>query len=264
MISFNDYFDVKRLNHLSVVVENNMPQPHLTAGSQQPPKIADKLRLYSMEYCPYAHRVRLILNVKKIPHDIVNINLINQPEWYFKIHPQGYVPALDTGSQIVIESLDICDFLDDKYPSPPLYPSDAPSKNLDKALLKKIQPLHSVFLRCISLNENKSLEEWAQEFLPHLQTFEMELCQRGSRFFGGEKPGMVDYMLWPWGERAGTVVIAHGRQLPFASDQFPRLREWRKAMRGDPVCEGLYYGPEKYWKIIQIKLRRAPPEYDTL
>lgn len=42
-----------------------------------------------MEYCPYAHRVRLVLKAKNIPHDIVNINLINQPEWYFKIHPQG-------------------------------------------------------------------------------------------------------------------------------------------------------------------------------
>nr|XP_971184.1 PREDICTED: pyrimidodiazepine synthase-like [Tribolium castaneum] len=241
-----------------------MPQPHLTTGSPQPPKIEGKLRLYSMEYCPYAHRVRLVLNAKNIPHDIVNINLINQPEWYFKIHPQGYVPALDTGSQIVIESLHICDFLDEKYPSPPLFPQDPASKQRDKDLLKKIQPMHGVFLRCISLNENKSLEEWATEFVPHLETFETELSNRGTTFFGGEKPGMVDYMLWPWGERVGTIVIAHGQQLPFASDQFPLLRKWRKAMRGDPVCDGLYYGPEKYWKIIQIKFRKAPPEYDNV
>lgn len=71
-------------------------------------------------------------------------------------------------------------------------------------------------------------------------------------------------MLWPWGERVGTIEIVYGAQLPCGSDQFPFLRKWRKAMRQDPICDELYYGPEKYWKIIEIKLRRVPPEYDNL
>lgn len=42
-----------------------------------------------MEYCPYAQRVRLVLIAKGVPHDIVNINLTNKPQWYFDIHPEG-------------------------------------------------------------------------------------------------------------------------------------------------------------------------------
>lgn len=42
-----------------------------------------------MKFCPYAQRTRLVLNAKGIPHDVVNINLKDKPEWYFKIHPEG-------------------------------------------------------------------------------------------------------------------------------------------------------------------------------
>lgn len=58
-------------------------------GSQKPEKVKDKLRLYSMEYCPYAQRARLVLLAKNVPHDIVNINLTNKPEWITEVHPDG-------------------------------------------------------------------------------------------------------------------------------------------------------------------------------
>ncbi|EEZ99479.1 pyrimidodiazepine synthase [Tribolium castaneum] len=239
-----------------------MASPHLTTGSQQPPKIEGKLRLYSMQFCPYAQRARLVLKAKNIPHDIVNINLINKPEWYTKVHPEGKVPALDTGSKIVVESLDIADFLDAEYPNNnPLYSSD---KNRDKELIKKIAPITDLFYKCVAKTENKSLEEWAKAFVPHLEVFERDLAARGTTFFGGDKPGMVDYMLWPWGERAGTIAIAHGAQLPFGSDQFPCLRKWRKAMREDKICSEIYNGPEKFWKCVEMKLKNLPPDYDSI
>lgn len=58
-------------------------------GSQEPPRVEGLLRLYSMKFCPFAQRARLVLNAKGIPHDVVNINLMDKPEWYFKIHPEG-------------------------------------------------------------------------------------------------------------------------------------------------------------------------------
>lgn len=58
-------------------------------GSELPPKVDGKLRLYSMEYCPYVHRVRLVLRAKNIDHEIVNVNLINKPEWLFELNAEG-------------------------------------------------------------------------------------------------------------------------------------------------------------------------------
>lgn len=39
-----------------------------------------------------------------------------------------------------------------------------------------------------------------------MERFERELASRGGRYFGGpHKPGMLDYMIWPWCERADLL-----------------------------------------------------------
>jgi len=53
-----------------------------------------------MQFCPYAHRARLVLKAKGVPHDIVNINLAEKPEWYLNVHPEGtiYYPGVQVGN----------------------------------------------------------------------------------------------------------------------------------------------------------------------
>lgn len=55
------------------------------SGSEKPAKVEGLARLYNMAHCPFAHRIRLILSLKDVPYDIVNINLKNKPEWYFEV-----------------------------------------------------------------------------------------------------------------------------------------------------------------------------------
>lgn len=55
------------------------------AGSEKPTEVEGQGRLYSMAYCPFAHRIRLVLSLKQIPHDIVNINLQNKPQWFLQV-----------------------------------------------------------------------------------------------------------------------------------------------------------------------------------
>lgn len=241
-----------------------MSSAHLATGSQEPPRVEGLLRLYSMKFCPYAQRTRLVLNAKGIPHDVVNINLMDKPEWYFKIHPEGKVPALLEGSKIIVESLDISDYLDEKYPENPLYPAEPELKKRDKDLIKKIGPVTQVFHQCLSSNNEKTPEEWLKEFLAPLQDFEDALAQRGTPFFGGEKPGMVDYMLWPWAERAACIGIKLGTKLPVQDDQIPLLRKWRKTMRDNPIVAEIYTPPEVFWKVMEFRLKGTKPRYDDL
>ncbi|XP_030749985.1 pyrimidodiazepine synthase-like isoform X3 [Sitophilus oryzae] len=253
--------------HLAKVYHKYFPKMsanHLAKGSVEPPRKEGLLRLYSMQFCPYAHRARLVLKAKDIPHDIVNVNLMNKPEWYFKIHPEGKVPALLDGDKVVVESLDICDYLDEKYAQNPLYPAEPAAKQRDKEVIQKIGPATGVFSKTIFGNEEKSPEEWLKELLDVLQPLEDELTVRGTKFFGGDKPGMVDYMLWPWAERAGTIAIKLGKKLPIEDNQIPNLRAWRKALKVDPVASELYHGPEIFWKVAQFKLKNAEPNYDSI
>ncbi|KAJ8919835.1 hypothetical protein NQ315_006364 [Exocentrus adspersus] len=241
-----------------------MSEKHLTVGSQEPPRVEGLLRLYSMKFCPYALRARLVLKAKGIPHDIVNINLFKKPEWYLKIHPEGKVPALLDGSKVIVESLDISDYLDEKYPENPLYPAEPELKKADKELISKIDQPVKVFYQCCFSGTEKTPEEWLGEFVAVLQVFEDALIKRGTQFFNGDKPGMVDYMLWPWAEKAGVVALKLGTKLPVRDNQIPLLRKWRKAMHEQPVVAELYTPPETIWKLAEHRLKGTQPDYDVL
>ncbi|XP_067003319.1 pyrimidodiazepine synthase [Anabrus simplex] len=213
-----------------------MSTKHLSVGSTCPPKEEGKLRLYSMHFCPFAQRVKLVLNVKGIPYDVVNVNLKKKPEWISKLHPQGKVPALDTGDEVLVESLDIADYLDAKYPEPPLYPSDPERKAKDKELIEKFGKVVSATSNALFDKDKQPLEYYMAQAYDTLQEFETELACRGTTFFGGEKPGMVDLMIWPWTEHSKMPVLLRNETSKFPKEKFPKLIALKRAMQElDPV-----------------------------
>lgn len=213
-----------------------MSELHLRKGSLNPPKVEEKLRLYSMKYCPFAQRVRLVLLVKKVPHDIVNIDIFNKPEWLFTLNPLGLVPILNIGTEILTESLDICDYLDKEYPEPPLYSKDETRIHCDKTLMKYLTNILPIFYEMSKTHSKKSYDEHMEVLIPLVQKYETELDERGTLYFGGDEPHMIDYMLWPFAERAPLCGKSYGREIPGA-DVFPRLYSWCAAMRSLPVVE---------------------------
>lgn len=242
----------------------NMSRKHLAKGSVEPPRTEGILRLYSMEYCPYAQRPRLVLKAKGIPFETVNINLTEKPEWYFKIHPEGKVPALLDNGKITIESLDISDYLDEKYPQNPLYSSDPKIKQHEKELIQKIAPVVSGFYSFLLNNQEHATEEQISELLAPLQPFEEELSKKGGKFFGGDKPNMVDYMFWPWAERSEATVRKSKGQNLLTDDKIPNLQKWKKAMKEDRAVSEIYHSPEEHWKVFEYRIYKTPLDYDTL
>jgi glutathione S-transferase len=55
-----------------------------------------------------------------------------------------------------------------------------------------------------------------------LTTFEKELANRSGPFFAGQKPGMLDYMIWPWCERS-DVLKMFGRAYILKKDKYQKL-----------------------------------------
>ncbi|MCP6606353.1 glutathione S-transferase N-terminal domain-containing protein, partial [Klebsiella pneumoniae] len=65
----------------------------LGKGSAPPGPVPEgQIRVYSMRFCPFAQRTLLVLKAKGIRHEVININLKNKPEWFFKKNPIGLVP----------------------------------------------------------------------------------------------------------------------------------------------------------------------------
>ena len=63
-----------------------------------------KMKLFSADMCPYAHRSRLVLLEKKIEFDLIEIDLKKKPDFFLAISPYGKVPVLDDHGSIIFES----------------------------------------------------------------------------------------------------------------------------------------------------------------
>ena len=81
------------------------------------------MRLIDAPRCPYCARVRIALAEKGLAHETVEVDLQNRPDWLYELNATGRVPVLDDGF-VLPESACIMDYLEDRYPDPPLLPDD--------------------------------------------------------------------------------------------------------------------------------------------
>ncbi|XP_021942861.1 pyrimidodiazepine synthase-like isoform X2 [Zootermopsis nevadensis] len=197
-----------------------MNEKHLGKGSTNPPLSKGKLRLYSMRFCPYAQRAHLVLDAKKIPHDVVNIKLSDKPDWYFERNPLGKVPAIEMESgDCIYESLIIADYLDEKYPQRLLHPKDPIQKAKDRILVEHFSKIPTNVYKLFHGSDIDPLDD----ILTDLDLFEKELTLRATRFFGGDVPGMLDYVIWPWFERIDAFKIVAPEKFVIPSERYKKL-----------------------------------------
>ncbi|XP_078040829.1 pyrimidodiazepine synthase [Augochlora pura] len=235
---------------------------HLAAGSVFPPLEPGKIRLYSMRFCPYAQRIHLVLDAKQIPYDVVYINLMNKPQWFLEKSPYGKVPCIEMdGEETLYESLIIADYLDEVYPQNKLYPNNPLAKAKDKLLIEKFNSVISTIYK-LYLNTS-TVRDVFEEALKGLELFERELTTRNTAFFGGHSPGMLDFMIWPWWERAGVLNILRGEQYVIPQNRFKKLLEWRSAMKENPAVKNSYCSTEVHAKYTQSRLA-GTPQYDLM
>jgi glutathione S-transferase len=85
------------------------------------------LKLYDFKSSPNCQRVKVVLEEKKIPYETVNVDLragAQKTPDYLKINPYGKVPAIADDDTVLYESCIINEYLDEKYSSPRLMPTD--------------------------------------------------------------------------------------------------------------------------------------------
>ncbi|KAJ8959488.1 hypothetical protein NQ318_022185 [Aromia moschata] len=166
----------------------------------------------------------------------------------------GKIPALLDGDKVVIESQDISDYLDEKYPENPLYPADPEAKRKDRELIQKIAPVMDVFSKILFSNEGKTPEEWAEEFLPHLQVFEDELAK-------GE-PLLWRRQAWNARNRRGAIWLKLGTKLPYKEHQLTRVDKWQETMTEQAIVAEIATPPET--KLVEARLKGITVDNENL
>lgn len=66
------------------------------------------------------------------------------------------------------------------------------------------------------------IDDYHKIIMNGLDTFEKEISNRNGPYFGGNRPGMLDFMIWPWCERADLLKI-FGNQFVLRKDKYKHL-----------------------------------------
>lgn len=185
------------------------------------------MKLYTYFRSSAAYRVRIALNLKKLPYEAIPIHLTKdggqhkKPE-YRAINPQMRVPALQLDSgEIILQSLAIAEYLEETHPNPPLLPKDALTRAQVRAVSQiiacDIHPLNNL----VALNYLKKLghdqatvDEWYAAWVKAGFEAIEPLLKPGPYAFG-DLPGMADICLVP--------QVFNARRFKVSLDAFPKI-----------------------------------------
>ncbi len=86
-----------------------------------------------------SHRVRMVLAEKGINHEIVNVEADNLPEDLIDLNPYNTAPTLVDRDLVLYDAQLIMEYLDERFPHPPLMPVDPVNRAKLKMLLIRIK-----------------------------------------------------------------------------------------------------------------------------
>src|SRR3989304_9870303 len=119
------------------------------------------IRLFQSQTSMFCEKVRIVLSMKKVAYEIVDVRK-DERKSLIEFSGQRKIPVIDFHGQCIIDSTFISTFLEEKYPEPSIYPSQASDKGL-----------------CLIL------EDWADEVLNRA----VLLVRRGGGAGGGRAGG---------------------------------------------------------------------------
>jgi RNA polymerase-associated protein len=97
------------------------------------------MTLFSNPTCYLSHRVRLVMAEKSISIDVVDVDGVNLPEDLLDLNPYHSVPTLVDRDLVLYDSRVIVDYLDERFPHPPLMPVDPVTRAQFRLALFRIE-----------------------------------------------------------------------------------------------------------------------------
>jgi RNA polymerase-associated protein len=87
----------------------------------------------------HSHRVRVVLAEKNVTCDIVDVDPLNLPEDVMDLNPYGNAPTLVDRDLALYDSRIISEYLDERFPHPPLLPVDPVSRASSRLYMYRVE-----------------------------------------------------------------------------------------------------------------------------
>jgi maleylpyruvate isomerase len=211
-----------------------------TRSPSRPPEIV----LYNYWRSSSSHRVRIALALKGIDYRYAAVNLLadeQSSDEHRTRSPTGYVPCLVLDGTPYVESVAIVELLDERFPSPPLYPRDSHARARVRTLVEivnsGIQPLHNRHVTRHLSSDAAVQKRWVQHFVGRgMASLEAAMAmneREGVRgpFAYGDAPTAADAFLVPqvFSARRFDVDLSKHPRVMRAYDAAMQLEAFQKA-----------------------------------
>lgn len=197
------------------------------------------LTLYTTADDVQCHRVRLVLAAKGVSYERVEVDPSKPPpEDLIDLNPYGTTPTLVDRDLTLYDTAVVCEYLDERYPHPPLMPIDPLSRA--RLRLASVRIELDWLTRITTIREGGKPADTARKHLREQLLTSLPLF-KASKFFLNPEMSLVDCLvapvIWrlPWLGvdlgREGKPILDYGERL-FHSQGFARsMTAEEKAMR---------------------------------
>ncbi len=196
------------------------------------------IRLFEHPLSPYAQKVKIALYEKGIPFESTIPNIFGEDAEFDRANPRREVPALDDGGTCIFDSTIILEYIEDKWPKPPMLP---PSP-ADRARVRMVEELCDtyyeainwavaeirVFRRATGTLAEQMLERASHQIAGANQRLERDLGSRA--WFNGDQFGWGDLSAFPYVNAAALGGFAPPEGSPLAG-WLGRVRERASAQQ---------------------------------
>jgi len=195
------------------------------------------MKLYTFFRSSASFRVRIALNLKNLSYDQIPINLRRGGGEQFRanyqnINAQALVPTLEDDGRYLIQSLAIVEYLEEKYPSPPLLPKAAADRAVVRSMALviacEVHPIQNLRVLNYIKNEYQQNDEqvnrWAQHWIElGLAALEQMINAQTARgtFCFGDTPTLADICLVP--------QLGNARRFGCDLSRYPKILSVEKA-----------------------------------
>jgi len=212
------------------------------------------LELFWISGSPYAWRVQLALEVKRLPYASRLLEAskgdLKTPQ-YLALNPRGQAPTLRDGDEVLTESLAILVYLDRKYPQVPLFGAEArESARIWRLISEYLSYLDRPAGRIITPIYNGKIAEQRDDIRAAVPQVHAELARLednlgAAPWLGGEAICAADIAVYPF---IKSLLRAAGKEaaasldlglLPFEA-RYARLGAWMQRVERLPGYERTY------------------------
>ena len=190
------------------------------------------ITLYDAARCPYCARVRITIAEKAVEVETVQIDLDDRPAWIYEKNSTGRVPVVEEDAWTLPESAVIMEYLEERYPDPPLLAADPAERALARVRIFR----HDAFTKpYYALRRGEPGADAL--FAEQLERLDADLEERP--WLGGSAYGLADIAYVPWVLRARTLLGVGLEPYPAIEEWLTRLLDRPAVAEEDHVVAGL-------------------------